>query len=566
MIDLDDVWYRYPQEQQAALIGIGWHIDEAEFVAVGGPSGGGKSTLLRCLNGLIPHHSGGQFSGSIVVNGHDTLRHGPRVMSRAVGFVFQDPDAQAVAGTVDDEIAFSLEQLGVKRSIMRTRVEEMFDLLGISGLRRRAITTLSGGERQRVAIAAAMATHPRVLVLDEPMSQLDPSGADEVVAALDRLNSDLGVTIVIAEHRLDRLLGRADRLSWVESGRIVVDDAVVAALDEMGDVYLPPLVVLARKLGVEPTPTTIKALKSRLAGWTPGPLAPVALDSPGSALVRLDGVTVRRGGRPVLRDLDLLAGRGEVVGVMGRNGSGKTTLLRTVFGFERPDRGNVETAGMDMSKHQPVELGRRAAYLPQRSGAMLFNETVQAELDFTRRHRSTSSDDEWLLDLLDLGALLERDPRDLSEGQRLRAALAASLVGSPDVVVLDEPTRGMDGEQKERLRRLILELRRGGACVLLATHDTELAARVATRIVLLGEGEIVADGPPHEVLSGSLTFSTQINRLLGGGFLTMDDIAPELLRPIGDNCGQRTVPSEVIPEGTDVVFRPAQGLHAGRAN
>lgn len=206
MIELNDVWYRYPPADRNALADLSWHVDGAEFVVVAGPSGGGKSTLLRCLNGLIPHLSGGQFSGAVTVEGHDALRYGPRVMSRVTGFVFQDPDAQALAGMVEDEIAFTLEQLGVARPIMRTRVEEMLDLLGIAQLRRRSMTTLSGGERQRVAIAAAMATHPRVLVLDEPLSQLDPWGADEVVAALDRLNVDLGVTIVIAEHRLDRLL------------------------------------------------------------------------------------------------------------------------------------------------------------------------------------------------------------------------------------------------------------------------------------------------------------------------------------------------------------------------
>ena len=219
-------------------------------------------------------------------------------------------------------------------------------------------------------------------------------------------------------------------------------------------------------------------------------------------MVHLAGVSVRRDRRRVLKDVELITGEGDVVAIMGRNGSGKTTLLRTVFGFEPPERGTVETAGMDMSRHQPVELGKRAAYLPQRSGSMLFNESVRAELEFTRRNRSATSDDEWLIELLDIGALLDRDPRDLSEGERLRAALAASLIGAPAVVLLDEPTRGMDGGQKALLQRLVIELRARGTCVLLATHDTELASRVATRVVLLGEGEIVADGPPHEVLAG----------------------------------------------------------------
>jgi energy-coupling factor transport system ATP-binding protein len=494
---------------------------------------------LRCLNGLVPHLSGGQFAGTVHVDGHDALRYGPRVMSRVAGFVFQDPEAQAVAGTVDDEIAFTLEQLGVARPIMRTRVEEMLDLLGIAQLRRRSMPALSGGERQRVAIAAAMATHPRVLVLDEPLSQLDPRGADEVVAALDRLNTDLGVTIVVAEHRLDRLLPRADRLTWLEGGRIEADGAIGDVLPRLDDVYLPPLISLARSMRLDPLPTTVKDMKSRLKGWSPGWRARSLDAAPGEPMVRLAGVSVRRDGRRVLRDIELIGGRGDVVAIMGRNGSGKTTLLRTVFGFERPERGSVETAGLDMSRHKPAKLGRRAAYLPQRSGAMIFNETVRAELEFTRRHRGGSGDDGWLIETLGIGQLLDRDPRDLSEGERLRTALAASLVGEPDIVVLDEPTRGMDGRQKSQLQLLLSGLRGRGACVLLATHDTELAARVATRVVLLGEGEIVADGPPHEVLAGSLTFSTQIDRLLGGGMLTLDDIDPNSFASIGDTAAHR---------------------------
>ena len=566
MIELSDVWYQYPRARTSALAGVTWRLEDAAFAVVAGPSGGGKSTLLRCLNGLIPHLSGGQFSGEVGVDGHDAVRYGPRVMSRIAGFVFQDPEAQAVAATVEDEIAFTLEQLGVARPILRMRVEEMLDLLGIAQLRLRAVTTLSGGERQRVAIAAAMATRPRVLVLDEPMSQLDPWGADEVVAALDRLNADLGVTIVIAEHRLERLLPRADRLTWVEDGRIAADGNIAHVLRHVDDLYLPPLVSLARSLRLQPLPTTVKEMRARIADWAPGWKACPAAAAPGEAMVRLMGVSVRRDGRQVLRDVDLTAVAGDLVAIMGRNGSGKTTLLRTVFGFERPERGEVETAGLDMRRHDPVELGRRAAYLPQRSGSMLFNETVLAELDFTRHHRRRTADDGWLIDAMDIAELLDRDPRDLSEGERLRAALAASLVGAPEVVVLDEPTRGMDGQQRTRLHHVLGELRRRGVCVLLATHDTELAARAASRVVLLGDGEIVADGPPREILAGSLTFSTGLNRLLGGGFLTLDDIDADCLTALDDTFAGREQAIETFMEDSDDVTRPAQGLHAGRVD
>jgi energy-coupling factor transport system ATP-binding protein len=548
MIDLRDLNYRYPGSTCAALRDIDWEVDEGEFAVVAGPSGGGKSTLLRCLNGLIPHLSGGHFGGTAVVGGHDITRYGPRTLSRVTGFVFQDPDGQAVAATVEDEIAFSMEQLGVPPPTMRKRVEEMLDLLGVAQLRDRAVPTLSGGERQRVAIAAAMALHPALLVLDEPTSQLDPWGADDVVTALERLNADLNVTIVIAEHRLDRFLPLMDTLTWIDDGRIALHgnfDDVVPALPETS---LPPMVKLARRLDLVPVPRSIKAFKRALNGRVPPIRVPGPTHAAGEPLVRAADVWVRIDGQTLLNGVDLTAHAGEIVALMGRNGSGKTTLLRTLFGFVSPERGRIEVAGLDMRTRAPVELGARAAYLPQRSSSVLFNETVRDEITFTVRHRGAEWPD-WIIDALGLADLLDRDPRDLSEGQRLRAALAAVLAGEPRVVLLDEPTRGMDGDQKHRLAVVLRELRSRGTCVLLSTHDVELAATLADRVVLLGHGEVIADGSPQEVLSGSMAFSTQINRLFGPGYLTLDDIDVAAVSAFGDTSGRPTNAPAIAASG-----------------
>jgi energy-coupling factor transport system ATP-binding protein len=548
MIDLRDLHYRYPGTTSAAVRDIDWVVDEGEFAVVAGPSGGGKSTLLRCLNGLIPHLSGGQFGGTAIVGGHDITRYGPRALSRITGFVFQDPDGQAVAATVEDEIAFSMEQLGVSPTIMRKRVEEMLDLLGVAQLRYRAVPTLSGGERQRVAIAAALALHPALLVLDEPTSQLDPWGADDVVTALERLSADLNVTIVIAEHRLERLLPLMDSLTWIDDGRIALHgdfDEVVPALSETS---LPPIVKLALRLDLAPIPRTIKAFKQALNGWVPPSRGPEVTRSVGERLVRATDLRVRVDGQTLLNGVDLTAHGGEIVALMGRNGSGKTTLLRTLFGFVTPERGRIEVAGLDMRSHAPVELGARAGYLPQRSSSVLFNETVRKEVEFTVRHRGGEWPD-WIIEMLGLIDLLERDPRDLSEGQRLRAALAAVLAGDPRLVLLDEPTRGMDGDQKHQLALVLRELRARGACVLIATHDVELAASLADRVVLLGHGEVIADGTSQEVLSGSLAFSTQINRLFGPGYLTLDDIDVAAVTALADTSGRLTSASAIAASG-----------------
>jgi energy-coupling factor transport system ATP-binding protein len=284
------------------------------------------------------------------------------------------------------------------------------------------------------------------------------------------------------------------------------------------------MVKLAKRLGNLPVPRTTKSFKRILDGWLPPLRCPSPPTPASERLISASGVTVRADRHVILNAVDLVASAGEIVALMGRNGSGKTTLLRALFGFVKPERGEIEVAGLNMREQSPAELGRSAAYLPQRSGSVLFNETVREEIAFTRRHRDAEAQPDWLIETLALTDLLDRDPRDLSEGQRLRAALAAVLVGNPRVILLDEPTRGMDGYQKQQLASLLRELRARGACVVLSTHDVELAAGLANRVVLLGQGEVIADGTPHEVLSGSMAFSTQINRLFGRGYLTLDDI------------------------------------------
>jgi energy-coupling factor transport system ATP-binding protein len=311
---------------------------------------------------------------------------------------------------------------------------------------------------------------------------------------------------------------------------------------------LPPIVKLALRLDLAPIPRTIKAFKQALNGWVPPSRGPEVTRSVGERLVRATDLRVRVDGQTLLNGVDLTAHGGEIVALMGRNGSGKTTLLRTLFGFVTPERGRIEVAGLDMRSHAPVELGARAGYLPQRSSSVLFNETVRKEVEFTVRHRGGEWPD-WIIEMLGLIDLLERDPRDLSEGQRLRAALAAVLAGDPRLVLLDEPTRGMDGDQKHQLALVLRELRARGACVLIATHDVELAASLADRVVLLGHGEVIADGTSQEVLSGSLAFSTQINRLFGPGYLTLDDIDVAAVTALADTSGRLTSASAIAASG-----------------
>ena len=523
---LRDVSYAYPDQSDLTLTGVSWEIAAGEFVVVSGPSGSGKSTMLRCLNGLVPHFSGGRFGGEARVFSIDTRLHGPRHLSQHVGFVFQDPESQSVAAIVEDDIAFGLEQAGLPRYEMRKRVEEVLDLLGISPLRSRAIATLSGGERQRVAIAGAMARRPELLVLDEPTSQLDPWGSDEVLTALHRLNDDLGLTIVLAEHRLDRVANSADVIRLLRADGGIADLEPSLALLEMADHDQPPLARLARRAGWSRSPLTIKAARRLLPS-----LAPVERESPnirtvGPAIASATGVNIELGGKRVLGDIDLTLFAGQIVALMGRNGSGKTTLIRALLGMLPTAEGAITIAGQPVRAGNPGELAGIAAYLPQDPARLLFAETVRAEIDASLAHLPASHerrDPDVLLDAFDLTNLADRHPRDLSAGERERAALAAVLVGAPSFIALDEPTRGMDGTRKYNLMRTLDQERARGAAIVMATHDVELVAQWADRVILLGDGEIIADGDPHDVLAGSVTFSPQMNRLFGGTILTVDD-------------------------------------------
>ena len=483
--------------------------------------------MLRCVNGLVPHFTGGRFGGSVTVAGLDTRLQPPRELGHLVGFVFQDPEAQLITPRVEDELAFGLEQRGIDPATMRQRIEDVLDLLGIAQLRHREVATLSGGERQRVAVAAALALQPEILVLDEPTSQLDPWGAEDLLAALTRLNDDLGLTVILAEHRLERIIAHADRMRYLPgAGAPPLDGPPATILSAMGVESVPPVVALGRHMGWEPLPLTVKQarLAARHDPRQPEP-SPLPMPPSGPPLVEIHGLRAGYGDRSVLHHLDLTARRGELIAVMGRNGSGKTTLLRSLIGLHRPIAGKVQIDGLDATRLDTADLAGVIGYVPQRPDALLFAPTLREELAFTRRHHGgTGRDPAELLHQLGLTHLAERNPRDLSGGERERAALAAILVGNPKLLLLDEPTRGMDAGRKRDLGTLLGDVCHDGGTVLMATHDLELVARIATRVLLLGDGEIIADGHPREVLPGSLTFATQVNKVYGGAFLTVEDV------------------------------------------
>jgi energy-coupling factor transport system ATP-binding protein len=532
VIELRQVTYAYPDTEAPVLRNLSLEVGEGEFLLVMGTSGSGKSTLLRCLNGLVPHFYGGTFRGEVRVAELDPLTLGPRGMSRMVGFVLQDPESQFVVDSVEDELAFAMENHNVEPSVMRKRVEEVLDQINIAHLRHRKINTLSGGEKQRVAIGAVLALQPQVLVLDEPTSQLDPQAAEEVLTTLQKLNADLGLTVVLSEHRLERVVQYADRLVYLPgSGECPIIGSPQEVLPQVD--LQPPLVKLAKSLGWQPLPLTIKEgrrfaravkLPSPAAHPSTAPADPEPSDA--GAMMRMRNLWFSYDGQEALRDVDLSVAPGEFIALMGRNGSGKTTLLKHIVGLLRPERGKVELWGEDARGKDVEDIARRVGYVPQNPGSLLFADTLRDELDFTRRsHGLDTGGYDDLLQSLHLSRLVDSYPRDLSSGEQQRAAMATVLVADPEIILLDEPTRGLDYHQKQTLAEFLSSKQEEGKAIVMSTHDVELVAQCAERVVIMAEGQIVVDGPARQVMSDSMVFSSQISKLFGDDrFVTVDDV------------------------------------------
>ncbi len=538
MIELRDLSYRYPDAARAVLQGIDLWVEEGEHLVVAGPSGSGKSSLLRAFNGLIPHFHGGTVGGRVRVAGRDPVEVGPRGMSELVGFVHQNPEAHFVTQIVEDEIAFAMENHGVDPATMRRRVEEVLDQLAIAHLRDRDIETLSGGERQRVAIASVLTLQPRILVLDEPTSQLDPQSASEVLAALRTLNNDLGLTLIVAEHRLERVAAEAERVLLLEAGKVTALGSPGEAL--AGSPLAPPLVQLCQAMGWHPPSLTLKATRRRpefrRLRDRVETAAPVGGDRDESAAaISARGLWwTYPDGTEALKGLDLAVPRGSLTGVLGRNGSGKSTLLKTLVGLIRPERGRVRlwpavTRVIEPLQMRLDEVAETVGFVPQNPSRLLFHDRVDAELEWSLSQRQAGEiarrELDELIEALGLAGFGDRVPRELSTGERQRLALATALAGGPSILLLDEPTRGLDTAVKHVLAAWLARLRRRGVTILMATHDVELVAHCADRVVLLGDGRLVAEGPARELLHGSPVFSTCIHRLFGHASLhTLEDV------------------------------------------
>ncbi|MFF4355462.1 ABC transporter ATP-binding protein [Streptomyces sp. NPDC001604] len=562
MIRFEDVSVTYEGAAEPTVRGVDFEVPEGELVLLVGPSGVGKSTILGAVSGLVPHFTGGTLRGRVTVAGRDTRTHKPRELADVVGTVGQDPLSHFVTDTVEDELAYGMESLGLAPDVMRRRVEETLDLLGLADLRNRPIATLSGGQQQRVAIGSVLTPHPRVLVLDEPTSALDPAAAEEVLAVLQRLVHDLGTTVLMAEHRLERVIQYADQVAVLPAPGARLQLGSPADMMAVSPVY-PPVVALGRLAGWSPLPLTVRdarrragSLREQLSQPQPAgsraaraapdpkrggtPQARASAPAPTSApthrwlptfrnhkptppatvqpTAEIHALSVRRANIQALRHIDLTLTPGETLALMGRNGAGKSTLLNTLVGLTHPTTGSVNVSGLTPHRTPPPTLIRHVGLVPQEPRDLLYADTVAAECTAADRDAdATPGTCRTLLSTL-LPEITDvtdvTHPRDLSEGQRLTLALAVVLTARPPLLLLDEPTRGLDYAAKARLATLLRNLAAEGHAIVLATHDVELAAELADRVVLLADGEVIADGPTAEIVVSSPSFAPQVTKIL----------------------------------------------------
>lgn len=540
LFQVTNLTFNYPDEQPI-LKDISLKIEEGEFVVLCGPSGCGKTTLLRLFMQQIAPV--GDLSGDIYYCGKTLTKWDNRTLLEEIGFVMQNPDNQIVLDEVMQEIIFALENLGYSNFEMRKRVAEMVHFFGVESLLRKKPSELSGGQKQIINLLATLLLKPRVLLLDEPTSQLDPIAAKELLSILARLNEEIGMTIIVVEHRLEELFSIADQVMMMDKGRIKIAGTSEYCIRKVYEndysifkSYLPAITKFFMAVENDEShfiPLSVKEGKQWLVTKNIASnmneinkLTANQRDS--KILIEMKDVYFQyfKKGHYVLKGLSFSIQKGDFLAIVGGNGSGKSTLLKTCIGSIRPQRGSVKLAGKHTYKLTPKEIAQQIAYLPQNPQAYFVKTTIGQELKEAMRRHNIVNGQEQIEEIcrdFDIFHLLNRHPEDCSSGEMQRAALACMLIGEPQIVFMDEPTKGMDPIMKERLASVLEQLHLKGITIVMVTHDLEFTAKTATNCMMLFDGEVAVKGTPDEIFKGNYFYTTTFNRV------TRNSRMPELL-------------------------------------
>ncbi|WP_246582823.1 ABC transporter ATP-binding protein [Clostridium mobile] len=518
IINIDKVTFNYPEDKNNALKDISLSVKEGELVLIVGPSGCGKSTLIRLLNRIILDYYGGTLKGEVYVKGKNIESLNNHDIVKTVGMVYQHPEKQIVLQDVEREIAFGLENLNTDINIMKRNVAEVISLLGINEIKDKQTTEISGGQKQRVAIASVVAMDPDVILFDEPISQLDPIAGEEVLNSIKKLNRDMGKTIILVEQRLDKCFHLADRIIFMEEGRIIGEGTPHDVPKNIHKKYhLPNIAYIFKKAGKDTIPTNVKEGREALEGIN---FKEVKVEKEkrnfSQCIMEVSKLNFQyEKGSKTLNNISFKLHEGEILAVMGENGAGKSTLFKIICGLIDSYTGKVLIEDKNIKKISLDKRIKKIGYLSQNPNDYFGRRTVFDEVGYTLENISEYDEKRIInvLERLDLIHLKDRNPRDLSGGEKQRTAIACTLITDPDILILDEPTRGMDSIAKEKLGDIIKELSAQGKSIVLITHDADFAGDYVNSVMLMFNGEIVAKGPASTILYDSIYYSPQIAKV-----------------------------------------------------
>ena len=516
IINIENVSFTYPDCKNKALKNINLKINEGEIVLIVGPSGCGKSTLIRLLNKLIPNYYGGTLEGMVYLKNRDIDFVDNAEIAQTVGMVYQHPEKQIVLQDVEREIAFGLENLNKNMNFMKRNVAEVISLLALNEIKGKQTTEISGGQKQRVAIASVVSMDPDIIVFDEPISQLDPISAEEVLNSIKKLNTDMGKTIILVEQRLDKCFYMADRIIFMENGCILGEgnpNNIPQYIDKK--YHLPNISYIFRQANMENIPVTVKEGRNIIKDCNfENKFEKNKFNSEVIMDVKKIQFEYEKGSK-TLKDISFQLRKGRILGVMGENGAGKSTLFKIISGVINKYNGNIEVDGKNIKKIKMKDKIKKIGYLSQNPNDYFGRETVFDEVGYTLKNIGEYDDKKVyeILEKLNLIHLKDRNPRDLSGGEKQRTAIACTLITDPEILILDEPTRGMDSLAKESLGKIMKSLVSEGKTIVVITHDSDFLGDYADEVMLMFDGEIVASGEATEVLCDSLYYSPQISKV-----------------------------------------------------
>lgn len=515
-IEIKDLTYYYPESSLPALTNINLLVNPGELVVLVGSSGSGKSTLLRTISGLVPGFYQGKLEGQVYIDNDKVSQLTRREIVKKVALLFQEPEHQIVKSKVVNEIAFSMENIGIDRKVMKRRVAEVSDALNLVAELEKKVSKLSGGTKQKIVLASVLALQPNILLLDEPISQLDPIAAQDILNIIRHLNEDLGMTVIIAEHRLENLLGCADRVVAIEKGEIIFNGkpreyACWANSNNYGLIpYISRLFVEGKFRNI---PLNIKEARQELENFSfefkeANNLSSTTSNEPYLTVKDLsyqydkDNLAVN--------NVNLKLFKGEWTSIIGHNGAGKSTLLKLISGILKPDSGQIVLAGRDINALSSTST--KVGYVPQNPEDFLYLPTVEEELTYGLKN----IDEVKLVNLLKTLGLYEyryHNPQDLSFGQKQRVVLASVLMSEPQVICLDEPTRGLDYILKTQLGTILREIKENGTTIIMVSNDVEFIAEFTDSIIVMAKGDVIDYGFKHDLLADSSFYAPQIKRL-----------------------------------------------------